>query len=239
MTRPTISTILTMYRHPVHMAVAAVQSVLDQTIPPDEVIVVLDGPPREDESVVNEAFGDRVMTSWREHEGIAGARNAGIALSSGEVLTFLDSDDLWVRNKMELQLAALDLDSALEAVYGRADQFYDESVDDEFRRRYLVPDGSMEARMSTAKMIRRDSFDRIGPFDSELDGGIDVEWHSRALDRGLRFAVLPEVVFHRRIHPHNNSIVQQKQSNQHRLAAVVKHLEMTRARSGSTKKEHQ
>ena len=87
-----------------HSVGAALQSVLDQTRPADEIMVVDDG---STDDLMGEVapFLDRIILHRQANAGAAAARNAGCVLASGDWLTFQDSDDLWEPDR----LAVLDL----------------------------------------------------------------------------------------------------------------------------------
>jgi glycosyltransferase involved in cell wall biosynthesis len=84
---------------------ATLQSVLDQSLPPGEIIVVDDGS-TDDTAAIATAFGARVISVV--NGGPSAARNVGTRAACGEYIAFLDADDLWVREKLEAQLAALE-----------------------------------------------------------------------------------------------------------------------------------
>ena len=81
----------------------ALCTVVNQTMPVDEIIVVNDGSP-EDIDDIKKKYESKVVFLYQENKGAGFARNLGIKKSSGDILFFLDSDDLWDKRKVEKQL---------------------------------------------------------------------------------------------------------------------------------------
>ena len=81
-----------------------IESALGQTLLPHEVIVVDDGSTDETAEVVA-SFGERVRYIYQENAGVCAARNRGVAASSGDLIAFLDADDIWEPTKLEKQAA--------------------------------------------------------------------------------------------------------------------------------------
>jgi glycosyltransferase involved in cell wall biosynthesis len=105
MGQPELSVIIPTHNR-VHLLTRALRSVLDQSRPADEVIVVDDGSTDGTERLLRSTFPE--VTSLRqENRGVAAARNHGIRKAQGEWLAFLDSDDQWRPRKLERQLEAL------------------------------------------------------------------------------------------------------------------------------------
>jgi glycosyl transferase family 2 len=86
----------------------AVRSVLDQTHPAAEIIVVDDGSTDDTASVVA-TFGGSVTYLRQDNAGVAAARNAGLARATGQFIAFLDADDFWAPDKLRMQLAVMDI----------------------------------------------------------------------------------------------------------------------------------
>lgn len=84
-----------------------IESVLAQAISDLEVIVVDDGSSDGTEQTLREAFGDRIRYYAQANQGASVARNKGIAEARGEWVAFLDSDDLWEKEKLEWQFKAM------------------------------------------------------------------------------------------------------------------------------------
>jgi len=84
----------------------AIDSVLHQIVPPDDIIVVDDG--STDNTLQKlDNYRAKISIITQENKGVAAARNRGIQAAAGEWLTFLDSDDLWVPQKLQVQKTAL------------------------------------------------------------------------------------------------------------------------------------
>ena len=82
---------------------AAINSVLDQTDKPCEIIVIDDGSTDDTRTIV-QCFGEKVFYIYQENAGVAAARNSGIEAAKGEWIAFLDSDDVWSKDKLSCQL---------------------------------------------------------------------------------------------------------------------------------------
>lgn len=83
----------------------AVDSVLGQTIPPHEILIIDDGSP-DDIALPLARYGDRVTLVRKPNGGAASARNLGIDMAKGDLIAFLDADDYWEAGKLERHLEA-------------------------------------------------------------------------------------------------------------------------------------
>jgi glycosyltransferase involved in cell wall biosynthesis len=86
----------------------AIESVMAQTITDLEVVVVDDGSSDDTGQILGEIYGDRIRYYAQANQGASVARNRGVAEARGEWIAFLDSDDLWEREKLECQFKALE-----------------------------------------------------------------------------------------------------------------------------------
>ena len=84
----------------------AIESVLNQSFQPEEIIVIDDGSTDGTKELITSKF-PRTQYIWQENSGISSARNEGIKQSKGNWIAFLDSDDEWLPNKLESQVNAL------------------------------------------------------------------------------------------------------------------------------------
>jgi glycosyltransferase involved in cell wall biosynthesis len=180
----------------------AIESVLAQTRAPAELVVVDDGS-TDASAKVAAGFGDRVRVIAQKPAGIARAYNRGIEETGEELVAMLDADDLWIPNKLELQVAAIDADPELEAVFGYAREFISPELALDERLRLRRRAESVPWRSKGTILIRRAALERVGPFDPAWRVGDFVDWHARADELGLRSAMLERVVLHRRLHDRN------------------------------------
>src|SRR5262245_52582764 len=101
---PTISVIITTYNQAAYIG-EALESVLAQTLQPLEVIVVDDGS-TDDTAEQVARFTGRIRYIRQKNQGVAGSRNTGVRAARGELLAFLDGDDVWETEKLAAQAAA-------------------------------------------------------------------------------------------------------------------------------------
>jgi glycosyltransferase involved in cell wall biosynthesis len=184
----------------------AIESVLAQTRPPLELIVVDDGS-TDDTAAVAASYGPpvRVVASGQRVRNIGGARNVGVGVSLGEVLAFLDADDYWESQWLELGLEALRAEAAPDLVFGRVVEFVSPDLESAAAARLRPLAGDRPGYVAGATLVPRECFERIGPFDAAHFGGEYSDWFLRARDLGLRTTVLGEVTLHRRLHAANTT----------------------------------
>jgi glycosyltransferase involved in cell wall biosynthesis len=116
---PKVSVVLPIYNGARYLA-EAIESVLGQTYPHFEVVAINDGSrDRSNEIVGRYLASGRVKYIEQSNQGVAGARNAGIARSSGEFIALLDQDDVWLPDKLEKQVAFMDAHPEAALVHAR------------------------------------------------------------------------------------------------------------------------
>jgi glycosyltransferase involved in cell wall biosynthesis len=199
-----ISAIIPVYNGERYLA-EAIESVLAQTLPVLEIVVIDDGS-NDASAAVAARFAPLVKCEVAPHSGPGGARNRGVALTRGELLAFLDADDRWERDKLALQATALAADADLDAVFGHVRQFHSPELADDVRHRTRILAEMLPGYHPGTMLIRREAFERVGPFETTWQIGEFVSWHARASDCGLRMLMLPDVVMHRRLHEANLGI---------------------------------
>src|ERR1700734_1651503 len=104
---PKVSVVIPTYNRAAEVP-KAIESALAQTLSDLEVIVVDDGSSDDTGKILRNTFGDRVRYFSQANQGASVARNRGVEEARGEWIAFLDSDDLWDKQKLEWQFRALE-----------------------------------------------------------------------------------------------------------------------------------
>ena len=200
MSRPTVSCIVPAYNAEEHLG-EALESILAQTHPPFEVIVSDDGS-TDGTAAVAEAYAPAVtLLRLPENRGQATARNFGVSTARGDLVAFLDADDLWHPEKLAAQVAHLEANPGLEASFCEIENFWEEGQEDEEER--WRRHGRVRGTYLTQTLLAtRELLLRL-PLDTSLLHADHVEWVLRAREAGVRMEVLPRVLVHRRRHGSN------------------------------------
>jgi glycosyltransferase involved in cell wall biosynthesis len=183
----------------------ALDSVLSQSRQPFEVIVVDDGS-SDGTANVARGYGERIRYEHQPNAGIGAARNRGVELARGDQLAFLDADDRWEPDKLERQLAVLEAEPRPDIVLGLARQFVSPDLPAEAQARIRCPDEAQPGYLPSAMLVSRATFERVGPFATDLHVGEFIDWMARARELGLRELMLDTVVLWRRLHDTNQSV---------------------------------
>ena len=210
---PLISVMIGAYNAEPYLA-EAIESVFAQTHRPLELIVVDDGS-TDGTAAVAQGYGDRLSSAQQENGGNGAARNRALQLANGNYFAFLDADDRFTPRKLEIQLAALDADPALDVVFGHVQEFVSPEIAEDVKAQIRNPAPVSPWTSPNLMLIRRESFDRVGPFSASLRVGVTVDWYARATEAGLKALMLPDVVLERRLHGQNNGMREQSKRLQY------------------------
>jgi glycosyltransferase involved in cell wall biosynthesis len=186
-----------------HLA-EAVASVRPELREGDEIIIVDDGSTDGTADLIGR-LGTDLTVIRQSNAGSAAARNRGLRQARGEMIAFLDHDDLWHPGRQAALAAALARDAAVDIAMGRVRVRRDTA---------MAPQASDDPRYATshrpwqldAMLIRRGAFDRIGMFNAALRHAEDIDWHLRARDGGIRFCRIADIVVDYRLHVTNLSL---------------------------------
>lgn len=204
MSRPTVAVVLPTYNRASFVA-EAIDSILAQPVQPQEIIVVDDGS-TDNTLEVLQGYGDAIRVINQANAGASAARNAGALAATSDWLTFLDSDDLWLPDRMALLLA--DLGGAAPDIVAHVANvcFKGSGVERDFFAvaRIPFPAGQVQtidrpltmflhAFFLIGTAFRREVFVDLGGFDTSYPTDEDTELAHRMADRG-RFVVRGDVV---------------------------------------------
>jgi glycosyltransferase involved in cell wall biosynthesis len=215
----TVSVVIPTYNR-AHIVLEAVRSVLSQRFRDLELIVVDDGSTDDTAARLAALADPRLQVIMGRHAGVSAARNLGVSKASGELIAFLDSDDLWHPDKLACEVAFLARHPEVDAVFTDLEKRHGDQVFPSFMRatavfsrklaRAAYPDGLvLEPRdmrlclleevpiKPSALTLRRAAFDAVGGFDETWSSSEDWEFLLR-LARAHRFAYLdrPLAVLH-------------------------------------------
>ena len=200
MANATVSVIIPTYNGEKYLG-EALASVEAQTYPGIEVIVVDDGSTDASAAIAESFAGATVIR--QPNQGVSAARNRGIAEATGELLAFLDQDDLHHPEKTARQVEALQRDA--EAGFALCHKRY--LLESKPPAWFRGPrDGTpVPGFVPSCWLVRRDTFDRVGTFDERFRTGGDSEWLARAKDLGVHYSMLEETLVTYRVHDDNAS----------------------------------
>lgn len=164
----------------------AIESVLAQTLKPDEVVVVDDGSTDDTQCVVS-GFSDRGVRYIRQNNaGVCAARNVGAAESVGGLIAFLDADDTLEPTKLEKQVAKFVEDPAIGLVHCAMREFDSETHeiktlhldggDEGIADNLLLWDGPVIVGPGGTIMVSRKAFHDVGGFDTRMKVGEDWDF---------------------------------------------------------------
>lgn len=207
----------------------AIGSILDQTTPPGEIVVVDDGS-TDATAAILAGFGPALTVHTRPPEGLAPALNIGVAHAHLPLLTFLDADDLLPPGSIERRVAHLADHPDLEAVFGHVEQFASPELTPDERSRLRFDPTPSPGGLLSSMVVRRPAFDRIGPFDPAHVRAPGPDWLARSVTGALRSDTIDDVVARRRLHATNMSRTEARSGNHHLLDVVRAHRRRQAAR---------
>jgi glycosyltransferase involved in cell wall biosynthesis len=206
----------------------AIESVLNQTLSPKEIIVIDDGS-KDDTSRVVAAFGGRVKYYMNEKRGLGAARNLGIRISTGHYIAHLDADDIWMPKKLELQMEEFIADPDLEITGGMMQPFFSSDMSPGKKKKIYCSPVPLPGFSASVILVKRGSFIRVGHYREDIPNGTDLDWFLRAREALLREKMVKAVLAYRRLHTRNSS-AGANSNHRDRLAVLKESLDRKRGR---------
>jgi len=204
--KPRVSVVIPCYNTAAYVA-ETLDSVLAQTYRDFEIILVNDGSPDTArlECVLQPYLG-RITYVVKENGGPSSARNAGIRAAQGELIAFIDSDDMWVPEYLAFQVARLDANPSADIVYPNAMFFRDGQRGHRLARPMSapVPEATFTALVTEecgvvySLTARKAALERAGLFDEQLWRAEDFDLWLRCVKTGSRIIYHLEPLLHYR-----------------------------------------
>jgi glycosyltransferase involved in cell wall biosynthesis len=196
----------------------AIESVRQQAYVPLEIIILDDGS-TDDTGEIAASFEKEVRYHYQPNKGLPAARNSGLRMACGDVITFLDVDDLWSKEKTTLQIELLSNSPSAEIVLGYTQIMLHTGINDGVQV-FQEWESPVLAMSLGGAAFRKSVFDTIGPFDETQRYCDDWDWFMRARELNIEMVVHKEVVqFYRR---HGKNMTNQQRLNNHYFIRMLK-----------------
>lgn len=195
---PTISVIIPAYNAE-QTILETIKSVRQQTFTDLEIIVLDDGSTDKTLELLQNVEDNRLKIFSYENSGVSVARNRGITHATGEFISFIDADDLWTSDKLELQLAALQQNLEAGVAYSWSTSFIDGREKTAFLHAPVFFEGYIYDKLLVNNilsngsniLVRRQAIESVGKFNPTLKYGEDWEFYVR-LAAKWHFVLVPK-----------------------------------------------
>lgn len=195
---PTISVIIPTYNSEktIHKTI---ESVLNQTFTDFELIIVNDDSQDSTLDIISQFQDPRIKVFSYPHAGGNVSRNRGLKVSVGEFISFLDADDIWTPDKLQLQLQALKAEVKAKVAYSWTD-YIDQKGDFLLSGTHITANGDVYEQLLVTNflengsnpLIRREAVITLGGFDESLSAAQDWDMWLR-LAHQFHFVAVPSV----------------------------------------------
>lgn len=203
--QPLVSVVIPTYNYGKYLP-DAIESVLSQTFKNYELIIVDDGSTDNTKEVVRPYLKNtRIRYHYQENTGQSSAKNVGIKLARGDFIAFLDADDSWLPDKLELQMKLFQANPALGVVYSRrlfiaedGNDIYHEQPKKLYAGNVLYPMFMYGNHFlcSSTSVVRKECFAKVGLFDQALEASEDFDlWLRIAIHYPFDFVDKPLIKF--------------------------------------------
>lgn len=200
---PLVSVIIPAYNAAAFLE-ETLSSAVNQIYTPLEIILVDDGSLDETAAIAREF--PQITYLHQINSGVSAARNRALAAAQGELIAFLDADDLWPNEKIAKQVSFMLDQPEIGFTYTLHRCFLDRSIDAAplwVRRQWFENDEP--GIVPSALMVHRNVLDEIGLFNTSYFVAEDVDWMLRAKEKGIKMEVISELLLFKRVHSNNLS----------------------------------
>lgn len=191
-----VSVIIPVYNGEAFLA-GAIESIQQQNYQPLEIIIVDDGSTDATAAIAQGLKDASIRYFYQSNQGPSAARNKGLQMARGDVIGFLDADDLWTEGSLKYQLQCLEKDVSIEVVNGLTQFKWTQDVLHNDRR---VNEPVVAFNISSA-VFRKSVFDKMGVFDESMRFSEDVNFFLRLWEKGIKTVILEKTTLVYRKHP--------------------------------------
>lgn len=190
-----------------------IQSVLNQTYQNWELIIIDDGSIDFSSKIVTNFLNDnRISFHYQKNSGVSSARNNGFTKAYGKYITFLDADDIWLKDNLEEKISYLK-NNAVDVVYSRYDTINEKSEStSKILNKAIFPNLKdvllLKGNYSTAPsglVIKSEVLHKIGGFDANLSNNADQDLWIRILANNYKIVLIEKPLWKYRVHANNMS----------------------------------
>ncbi|HKT73566.1 MAG TPA: glycosyltransferase family A protein [Steroidobacteraceae bacterium] len=199
---PATITCIVSVHHGARFLAEALDSVFAQTLQPTEIILIDDGS-TDDTAMVAAEHASCISYIRQVNAAPAAARNIGLALATGDFISFLDADDVWAPDKLERQVRVLETNPATGMCITHLQDAWVEELGEERARLGNADLASLVPGLVQCLVARRGVFELVGRFDATKRLAADDDWLSRAERAGVIRETVSLPLVRRRIHVHS------------------------------------
>ena len=181
----------------------ALESIFAQTYHKTEIIVVDDGSTDNTQLVIS-AYKGKLKRLHQDQKGPASARNLGIQHANGDLIAFLDADDIWLPEKLFEQVGVFHRNPELDLCFTHMENFREPEFDS------CEPLPVIDERVKLAHtfhvntvLMKSALFKTIGLFNQKMSHAEDTDLFMRLNNAGVRMKVIQKVLVRRRLHSGN------------------------------------
>ncbi len=218
-TSPLISVIIPVFNAEKYLK-ESIESVLGQTYKNIEVICLNDG--STDNSLQTlKSFKDLItLVDYKENCGSAVRRNEGMKLANGEFIAFLDADDVWEKEKLNLQIEQFKNIPDLDISFSLMQCFLSPELPEKIKKMRYCPPNPMAGQIPGTAVFRKKLLEKTGYFDTKFKNSEFTDWTAKAKEGKLNIITMEKVLLLRRIHETNTTVIDRKNSQNDYLRMV-------------------